>query len=145
MKFKDQEAIDTFSQWVVTRKVETGFQAPFGARAREFGLRLSILIAVSRNHEQVDVSDVQAAVGIYEWAMKRLGTVIDVPITEEGEMMSNLLKLFPDTTNKKSEKEILQGMENALRADQVYRYLESLMKSGSLKKDADGKYQRVKK
>lgn len=145
MKFKDQEAIDVFSAWVLTRKVESGFQAPFGARAREFGLRLAMLIAISRGHEQVDHTDVAAAIGIYEWAMARLGTVIDVPITEEGEMMSSILKLFADHQVKKSEREILQGMENALRADQVYRYLESLMKSGSLRKDAEGKYQRVKK
>jgi hypothetical protein len=97
---------------------------------------------MSRNHEMVDVSDVTAAIGIYEWCMDRVQKVV-VPVTEEGEMLNNVLRLFPDGSTTLSERQILQHLENALRADQVYKYLESLMKSGSLQKNAEGKYKRI--
>jgi hypothetical protein len=142
MKFKDQEAIDAFSKWVITRKNETGHTAPFGARAREFALRLSMLIAMSRNHEAVDYTDVAAAVGIYEWCMDRIQKVV-VPVSDEGEMLNNVLRLFPDGSSTLSERQIMKHLENALRADQVYKYLESLMKSGSLMKTEEGKYKRI--
>jgi hypothetical protein len=140
--FKDQEAIDTFTIWVQSHQAESGHLRPFAERAKEFILRLSLIMAVSRAHKFIDHTDVQIAIGLYEWCMDKLQQVA-VPITEEGEMTQNILKLFPDAHSTLSEREVLQAMQNALRADQLYRYLESLVKSGSLKKDAHGTYRRV--
>jgi hypothetical protein len=142
IKFKDQEAIDAFSLWVLNRRPETGHVAPFAARAKEFCLRLATLIAISRQHIAVDYTDVEAAIGIYEWCMSKIQKVV-VPVTEEGEMLGNVLKLFPDPSTLLSERDILRHLENALRADQVYKYLESLQKSGSLRKDGEGMYRRI--
>lgn len=142
MKFKDQEAIDVFSTWVVNQRAVTGHTAPFAARSREFALRLSILMAASRNHDSVDYTDVKAAIGIYEWCMNKIQQVV-IPVSEEGEMLSTVLKLFPDGSSRLKERVIFQNLENALRADQVYRYLESLTKSGSLVKDTEGTYRRI--
>jgi hypothetical protein len=142
MKFKDQEAIDKFSMWVLSRRPETGHVAPFAQRAREFVLRLAMLMAISRQHDRVDYTDVESAIGIYEWCMEKIQKVV-VPVTEEGEMLGNVLKLFPDSSTVLSERDILRNLENALRADQVYKYLESLQKSGSLSRDKEGKFRRI--
>lgn len=129
--FRDYDAMQEFEIWATNHKAATGHLRPFSERAREFVIRLAMIMALSRKHKGIEASDVKIAAQIYEWAIQRLQQVA-VPVTPEGEMLVKVLELFPTPQTQLTMKKVVKGMKNYLRAENVHRNVDSLIASGDL-------------
>jgi hypothetical protein len=141
IEFSDYTAIDTYTQWYANHKPVNGHLAPFAARAGEFVLRLSMLIALSAKRNRITDADVKAGIAIYEYAASKLQAVV-VPFTVQGKFMASILEAIGD--GSLTDKEVMQAMRNFIPAIEVQKYIASLMQSGDLRRRPDGRYERVK-
>lgn len=139
--WQSHEAMNTFEMWVINHKAATGHLAPFSARAREFVLRLSMLVAISRGHKSIQTSDVNCATAIYEWAIAKLQKVV-VPMTPEGELQMKVLELFESGSDTMTDRQVIRAMRNYLRAKNTREFIESLVESGDLVRLPDQKLRR---
>jgi hypothetical protein len=74
--YDDYEAAELYARWYNAHQPEAGNLAPFAARAGEFILRLSILIAVSCGRRGISVADLAAAIDLYTPIYKRLSRIV---------------------------------------------------------------------
>lgn len=140
--FKDMEAMHAFEKWAVNHKPATGHLRPFAERAREYVVRLSMLMAISRKHTGIEVSDIEVAAAIYEWSVERLQQVA-VPVTMEGELLQKVLDLFTDGNTELTNKEVQRGMKTFLMPRDSQKYLDDLVQIGELTRSKDGKIKRI--
>lgn len=140
--FKDIEAMHAFEKWAVNHKAATGHLRPFAERAREYVVRLSILMAISRKHKAIEITDIEAAASIYEWSVEKLQQVA-VPVTMEGELLQKVLDLFPDGNTELTNKEVQRGMKTFLMPRDSQKYLDDLVQIGELQRSKDGTIKRI--
>ena len=139
INFKDYSAIDAFTLWYSAFKPDSGYLAPFAARAREFVLRISILFAVSSGRSSMGRADIEAAIALFSYSMGRLQEVV-VPLTVKGKMLNMVLKILSQGTM--SAPAIKRAMRNQALSSEVETFLNSLIASNDVVRLSDGRYRR---
>jgi hypothetical protein len=76
MDYEDYEAAETYAKWYNQYQPETGYLAPFAARAGELILRLSMLLAISSHRSAISKEDITCAIKLYAYIASRLGRVV---------------------------------------------------------------------
>jgi len=136
--FRSYSDSDTFSLWYANHKPPTGHLAPFAARSREFVLRLSLLVALSRLHTSIEAADIDAAVTIYSYCEARLQEVV-VPMSQQGKLLMAVLQaverpMFPS--------EVKRAMHNIAMSTMVQQCIDSLLETKDLTRLPDGRLKR---
>lgn len=140
IKFYDMEASDEYVYWYNTYQPAGGHLAPFAARAGEFVQRLAMLTAISRNQDYITADDVKAGIALYDYATRRLATVV-VSYSREGELLAKVLEVVG--TGVMDAVSMRRAMRHQASARDVDRLVESLISSGELHKTEEGLYRRV--
>ena len=76
MDYEDYEAAETYAKWYNAYQPETGYLAPFAARAGELILRLSMLLAISSRRTTISATDITSGIALYAYVASRLGRVV---------------------------------------------------------------------
>jgi len=137
--FRSYADADAFSLWYSNHKPPSGHLAPFAARAREFVLRMSMLIAVSRRHRWIEDVDVRAAISIYEYGEARLQEVV-VPLSPQGRLLMRVLDVMDHPMTGHA---IKRAMRNQAMSPMVQQCLDSLLESKDIERIPDGRYKRT--
>jgi len=132
-------ARDVYSIWYQTQTPLTGALSPFSARAGEFVLRLSMLLALSCLRNSISESDVQTAIELYNYASRRLQEVV-VPYSPQGKLLAKVFEAVG--TQPTPIVNIHRAMRNFAPAQEVERALTSLLMSKEIKL-VGTEYQRV--
>lgn len=85
MDFEDYDAAESYSRWYNAYQPETGYLEPFSARAGEFVLRLSVLLAISSRRTSISQADIVSAIKLYTYMASKLGTIV-VPTNQQGKL-----------------------------------------------------------
>jgi hypothetical protein len=133
-------AKDAYALWYNTQMPETGHLSPFSARAGEFVLRLSMLLAISSWRTSIEEEDVRSAIALYTYTAKRLQEVV-VPFSPQGKLISQVLQLIGQTSTTPTY--IKRAMRNYCGSQDVDKTLQSLIESGDIVRTADGGYKKV--
>lgn len=122
--FKDYGALDAYSTWYTAHDAVTGHLAPFAARAGEFVLRLSMLLAISRHNPTISAEDIQAAIELHGYCENKLQQVV-VPFTQAGKMQNMVLQAVGD--GGATDVQIKQAMRNFCTSQDTEKMLQSLL------------------
>lgn len=141
LDFEDYAAIDHFSQWYGLHQPVSGHLAPFAARAKEFLLRIAMLLALARGKSTIDLTDLQAAELYYKYSETRLQQVV-VPFTPQGMLLKKTLEAVGD--REVSLTYVKRAMRNYARSDVVSQLVGSLLESKDLTLLDSGKLKRVR-
>lgn len=129
MKFANYSVDDVYSEWYNTYKPVSGHLAPFAARAGELTLRLSMLMALSRGLQSIEVEDVKAAIVLYESCTKNLQKIV-VPMSQEGKLISKVLEAVDNGNDAGS---ICRTMRNFITSTKTQVLLADLVRDGTLR------------
>jgi hypothetical protein len=140
MEFDGFEAADTYSYWYNSHTPLTGHLAPFAARAGEFVQRMGMLLAISRGKSIITKADILAAIKLHEYSEDRLQQVV-VPLSLKGKMLMHVLKALGQTPMTTGE--VCRAMRNYATSQEVRQFVESLLISGDIVRDEDGRYRRL--
>ena len=138
--YKDFDAKDAYGLWYNTQMPETGYLAPFSARAGEFVLRFAMLLAISRRHSWLEGDDIRAAIKLYDYAASKLQEVV-VPFTPAGKLIAQVLQVIG--SQPMTDVQIKRAMRNSSTAQDVDRILASLLQSRDIIRDSEGKFRRA--
>ena len=139
MRLDGYAASDAYTFWYNNYQPDTGYLAPFAARAGEFVLRLAMLVALSRGKGIMGAEDIAAATQLYEFSAAKLQDVV-VPFTPQGKLLALVLKTVGRDTMK--EADIVRGMRNFSTAPTVRVLVNSLIEDGGLVRLDDGSLRR---
>lgn len=143
MPMKDYSVADYFTHWYIGFKPRTQFLAPFAERSKEFVIRLAMLIALSEHKTAIDQEDLEIAMRLYDWAMRRLEIIV-TPTTQDGKLLQMVQDAVP-IGEARSVRQITKSLRNFTTAEVVTnRLLPSLLVSGDLLREPDGTFKRVK-
>lgn len=130
--YEDYDAAECYAKWYDAYKPDTGYLAPFAARAGELVLRLSMLLAISASRSSITAEDVTSGITLYTYIASKLGAIV-VPTNSQGKVG----ELVRQTVSS-------EGLEpgrvaSTLRATAGYtdveKHLEGLIYGGSLTSD----------
>ena len=139
MGYHNPTARDAYSIWYQTQMPLTGALSPFSARAGEFVLRLSMLLAISSLRNSITKEDIECAIELYNYSSRRLQEVV-VPFSPAGKLLA---KVFEAVGNQPTNPvTIHRALRNFAPAQEVERALTSLLMSKEIKL-VSGMYQRV--
>lgn len=138
--FADYDAADIYTEWYGTKQPINGHLAPFAARAGEFVLRLSMLVALSCYRHSITRDDVRAGIQLYGWSERKLQQVV-VPMTPQGKLLAKVLEAIG--TEGRSAISVRRAMRNFCSAQDVDRLVESLVQSRDVLRTPEGKLVRV--
>lgn len=138
--FADWGAIDEYTKWYNEYRPESGFLAPFAARAGEFVLRLAMLIAISRRRKVIDTSDIRCSVKLYAFCSKKLNRVV-IPFSPDGKLLDHVLKTIG--TGSLSQVEVRRAMRNMANAHKIDQLIDSLLASEDLERTKSGELRRT--
>lgn len=85
MDYEDHYASETYSRWYNAYQPDTGYLAPFAARAGELILRLSMLLAISSRRSSISAEDVTSGITLYTYIASRLGRIV-VATNQQGKV-----------------------------------------------------------
>jgi energy-coupling factor transporter ATP-binding protein EcfA2 len=139
--FKDWHTCDFFSDWYASLKPETQHLAPFAERAREFVLRIAMLLAICDHRTQVEQQDLEIAMDLQSWAMRRLQHVA-VPRSPNGKILQQCLEAIP-IGESVSDIHIKRVMSSHATADETQKLISSLIQTRDIERTPDGKYRRI--
>lgn len=125
----DFQTADTYSSWYVSHQPTTGYLAPFEARAAEMVKRLSMLVALSCKRDAITEADLKAAICMYRYTEQKLQEVI-VPTSQVGKLITSVLQCIP--LQGATIQELKRAMRNQCTAQDVSRFIESLLQSGDV-------------
>jgi energy-coupling factor transporter ATP-binding protein EcfA2 len=133
--FADYEAVDAYSEWYSLYTPATGHLAPFAARAGEFVLRLSMLLALSCGCHTILQEHVVSAIQLYGYCADKLQAIV-VPMSVKGKMLAQVLHAVGQEPMPM--KKLYAALRNSMPAQDVDQMLASLVQDGSLKRDKEG-------
>lgn len=138
--FADYAAEDAYSAWYQSYMPETGALAPFAARAGEYVLRMSMILAASANRGAMEAGDVECAIKLHAYSVQKLQQVV-VPMSPQGKLIAKVLEIIG--SDELSDVQVKRGMRNYCSSQDTIKILESLMQSRDISY-VDGKYRRTK-
>lgn len=141
VKFLDYGVADKWEHFYNNHQPPTGHLAPFAARAAEFILRLSMLLALSCHRDFITEEDMGSAIQLYGYTESRLAEVI-VPFTVAGKLQAQVLQAVGP--QGASIMEIRKAVQNSIPAQEVEKYLQSLVMTNDLRRDPEGKFIRCR-
>lgn len=136
IRFADFGVTDVYSSWYLAHKAPTNHLAPFAARAPEMIKRMAMLIAISCMRDGITEADLACAVAMYGYVENKLSEVV-IPKSQMGKLSALVEASIP--YYGATEGEIFHAMKNFIPANEVDRYLYSLLRSGDVEQ-RDGKY-----
>jgi hypothetical protein len=142
MSFHDYSGADVYSIWYSVHQPLTGHLAPFSARAGEFVLRLSMLLALSCGRMKMTDVDVRSAIALYEYCEAKLQGVV-IPFTPKGKLQNMVLKAVG--TETRTPVEIRRAMRNFTTSNEADSLVQSLLASQDLIVMDDGRIKRAGK
>jgi DNA replicative helicase MCM subunit Mcm2 (Cdc46/Mcm family) len=122
--FKDFTALDAYSTWYTAHQPDTGHLAPFAARAGEFVLRLSMILALSRHNPYITAEDIEAAIELHGYCEGKLQEVV-VPFSAAGKLQMEVLKAIGE--GGATEVQIKQAMRNFCTSQDSDKMIQSLL------------------
>jgi energy-coupling factor transporter ATP-binding protein EcfA2 len=138
--FDNREVDDTYTQWYDSHKPASGHLAPFAARAGEYVLRLAVILAVSCDRTIITADDIKSAIALYKLTERKLQEVI-VPMSPQGKLLAKVLEAVG--TDAVTDTQVRRAMRNHCTAQDADRLIESLLKSGDLRRGVDQKLYKV--
>lgn len=137
--FEDFATADYYARWYEAHEPATGHLSPFSARAAEMVKRLSMLVALSSRRDAITEADLDSAIVIYQYCIQKLQEVV-IPTTPIGKLLSFVLDSIP--SGGATAMEVRQGLRTQAPAQDVDKYLQSLILSGDVE-FVEGKYRRI--
>jgi hypothetical protein len=122
MDYEDYDAAECYARWYNGYKPETGYLAPFAARAGELILRLAMLLAISGRRTAINTADITSAITLYTYIASRLGRVV-VAANQQGKVAGLVLSTVS---------------EEGLQPGNVVRLLRSQAAYGDIEKHLEG-------
>jgi energy-coupling factor transporter ATP-binding protein EcfA2 len=122
--FRDFTALDAYSTWYTAHQPDTGHLAPFAARAGEFVLRLSMILALSRHNPYITAEDIEAAIELHGYCEGKLQEVV-VPFSAAGKLQMEVLKAIGE--GGATEVQIKQAMRNFCTSQDSDKMIQSLL------------------
>lgn len=139
MDYEDYDAAECYSRWYNAYTPDTGYLAPFAARAGELILRLSMLLAISSRRSSISKEDISSGITLYTFIASRLGRIV-VPTNQQGKLSELIRTSITHEGLKPGE------IVNLLRAQashtEIEKHIESLIYAGIVKIE-DGKLKAV--
>lgn len=132
MDYEDYEAAEVYARWYNGYKPETGYLAPFAARAGEMILRLSMLLAISCKTGSITAEHVRSAIKLYEYIAHRLNVIV-VPTSANGKVANIVMQTVGQ--EGLSPGQIVKTLRATASHVDIERHLESLLYSGDIRSD----------
>lgn len=132
MDYEDYEAADVYSTWYNAYQPETGYLAPFAARAGELILRMAMLLAISSRRNGISGADVSCAIELYAYIASRLGRVV-VATNQQGKMAGMVKQTVG--VGGVGPGRIAQTLQAQATYTDVEKHLEGLIYSGEVESD----------
>lgn len=127
--YEDYEAAETYAKWYNKYQPDTGYLAPFAARAGELVLRLSMLFAISSRRNGITREDITCAIELYTYIASRLGRII-VTTNLQGKMASLVQQSVG--AGEMSPGTVAKGLRAQASYGEIEKHLEGLLYSGDL-------------
>lgn len=140
INYENYSAMDAYDGWYLTQTPKTGALSPFSARAGEFVMRISVLLALSCHRTSISANDIRSAIALYDYATAKLQEVV-VPFTPEGKLIAQVLSMIGP--HPVSDIDIKRAMRNSATSPRVGVIIQSLLESQDIVRLGDGKYRRA--
>jgi hypothetical protein len=135
----DYEATDLYSNWYDSKRPVNNHLAPFAARAGEFVLRLSMLLAVSCRRGVITAEDVRAGIELYTLSERGLQQVV-VPLSPQGKLLAKVLEAVGPGASHVA---VRRAMRSYCGSQDVDRMIADLLASKDVIQTPDGKLVRI--
>lgn len=129
MDYEDYDAAECYAKWYNAYQPDTGYLAPFAARAGELVLRLSMLLAISSRSLGIRREDITCAIELYTYIASRLGRIV-VATNQQGKMAGMVQQSVG--MSGMSPGAIARGLKAQINYAEVEKHLEGLLYSGEL-------------
>lgn len=136
----DWDVAESYSFWYANHKPETGLLSPFSARAGEFVIRLSMIVAMSSGHAGIMQDDLDCGLEVYALMLRKLQTVV-VAFTPQGKMLEKVLQAL--SYGPRTEVELRRSMRNFCSSRDVDALITSLLASNDIYKLTSGSFART--
>lgn len=123
--YEDAPTAETYANWYMAQKTDTGYLAPFAARAGEMVLRLAMILAISAKRTELSQTDIECAIKLYEHIAGRLGTVV-VPPTIQGKLTNLVLTTTSGGDDKSNVGEVMTELKFQVAQGDLEKVLETL-------------------
>lgn len=134
MDYADYDAADTYAAWYNQYEPETGYLAPFAARAGEMILRMAMLLAISCKTAGITQEHIESAITLYEYIASRLGTIM-VPTSIQGRLANMVLTSLPP--EGLTMEELAQSLRTQAVNTDLDKLIDSLFFAGSVQFSGD--------
>lgn len=132
MDYDDYDAAQVYARWYNAYQPETGYLAPFAARAGEMILRLAMLLAISCNTGSITAEHIVSAIKLYEYIASRLSIIV-VPTSATGKVANLVLETVGHEGLTPGQ--IARSLRATASNLDVEKHLESLLYSGDIDSD----------
>lgn len=129
MDYEDYDAAECYAKWYNAYQPDTGYLAPFAARAGELVLRLSMLLAISARRTGISGEDIACAIELYTYIASRLGRIV-VATNQQGKM-AGMVQMSVGSEGFGPGK-IAKGLRSQVNYSEIEKHLEGLLYSGDL-------------
>ena len=134
----EDKAADLFVEWAENYKPVSPSLGAFAERAREFVMRLALLISTSCFEDSISRESIKCAIQLYLYSQKRLEEVV-IPLSLLGKLHKQILTLIEKSPAGLNRTEIRNSMLHTLSAPKTDEIVASLVACERIK-EREGRF-----